>query len=430
MKPFRVPFLAAALLLLFCLPMRAQLGEREIQFKPFSLSFSTRSGWDGGGGTPVFTERLEGERETLKSSFYAGFDASGAVNFVWPDTFLGSRMTMRYTYYFQRDSENDSETSINIDSTFSHVFSPRWTLTVNNRFFQDTEEQIGTDSFFPNGAQQFRREGDYYTDDLNINNNFLLGPQLTMGVGLSYGLVRYANPASANVLDRDEYGINLGFTYALTSATSVGISFGYNRSEHPGPTKIFSTITNGVLVALVERSFDTESVSFTFNHAFSSRFRVGGFVGLTITSFEDGTIKGKSLNPAVSVSANYQFDPKTTLSASYTHAISEAEIRQFTAAIQDTATVRLSHQLTPKIPISMRASYSQSSLDQEFNAATAASTRASATDEAYTLSISSGYSFTRFLSLNLGYSYTTVRSDFSGGSFTRDRASFDVRFSF
>jgi len=404
-------------------------GSRQIKFRPFTVSFGTTSGYDTGGR--VFTQKQPGEEE-FESSIYAGFNASGAMNLVGADTFLGARMSTGHTYYFQR-TQNEYETAINIDSTFRHTFSPRWTLSINDNFVMDTEQQIGVDSALPNSAQQFRREGDYYINNMSINNSFLLAPRVSLSVTLNYGLTRYEDGVSANVYDRDEYGISAGPNYQLSSATTVGFSVGYSRSEHPELVKIFAPSPPSpprTLIDRVNRNSETESFSVNFSHIFSSRFNVAGSVGVTFTQFQDGDVTGNSINPAVSCSANYVLDERTTSSIGYIHSISETEVPQFTATIQDTVSAGISRQFTSKIGVSLRASYSRSQLDQEFNASTAAVSQESGSEEAYGGSISTGYQFTKNLGMDLGYSYSRVNAGFGAESFDRDRFTFNVRYSF
>ena len=405
---------------------------REIQFKPFTVSFSPVAGYDFNANAGVFARSPQQQNQAqTASSLYAGVNGSGAVNFVWPDTFLGSRMSMGYIYYFNNQVENQNRYPIDIDSTFSHTFSPRWILTVNDHFVEETGTQIGTGSVFPNQAQQYNRQGTYYVNDFSVNNSFLLAPRLTLNNTISYGVTRYDDPFAANVSDRDEYGISAGPNYLLSSSTSVGFSIGYNRSQHPGFTKIFSTTTNIlVLVDRVNRNTETESFTVNMTHAFSSRFSTSASVGLTLTSFQDGNVTGNAVNPYIAVSAGYQPSEKTTVQLSYIHSISEAQIPQFTASVQDTATLGIEYKLRPKIPLNLRASYSKSMSDQQFNAATAASTQASANEEAASIGISTGYNVTKFVTVNVGYIYTHVISTFSTRSYDSDQLVFNMHMNF
>ena len=403
-----------------------QPGSHEIRFRPFAISFGTTSGYDS--EASVFTKSQAG----AQSSFYAGFNASAALNYIFADSFLGARMSTGYTYYFTRTVQ-PYDTTININSTFQHTFSPRWNMSISDSFVVDNEQQIGVNSELPGTAQQFNRQGEYYVNNFSLNNGFLLAPRLNLNLGLSYGLTRYRNTQAANSQDRDEYGVNLGPSYQLTSATSVGFSLSYSHSQHPGPTKIFAPSPPAPphdLVDRVNRNSSQEGFSVNLNHTFSSRLSTSLSLGVTVTSFQDGHVTGESINPSVSAAATYVLDPSSTLALGYIHSISESQIPNFTATIQDTASISLTRRFTPKIAFNVNVSYSRNEFDQQFNASTAASVQANGNEEAISGSISTGYNFTNNLGLDLGYSYTKVLSDFNGRGFDRDRATLNLRFTF
>lgn len=410
---------------------------REIQFKPFTISYTPVAGYDFNANASVLTKTQQQTQQQKQndvqtaSSLYAGANGSGALNLVFPDTFVGSRMSMGYVHYFNNQVENQNRYPIDIDSTFSHTFSPRWNLSATDHFVEETGTQIGTDSALPSQAQQYHRQGTYYVNDFAINNTFLLAPRLTLNATISYGVTRYEETFAANTSDRDTYGISVGPNYLLSSATSVGFSVGYSRSEHPGLTKIYSDQTNVlVLVDLVNRNTETESFTVNMGHAFSERLNTSLSLGLTLTSFQDGQVHGRSLNPYVAASLGYQPSSRTTMSLSYIHSISEAQIPEFTATIQDTGTLSVGYQLVGKLPVTMSLTYSRSQLDQQFNAATAATSTSSGNEEAYTASISTGYEITRNLSIRAGYQYGRVSSTFSGRPYNRDQVSFGVKWVF
>src|ERR1041384_8339959 len=171
MKPCGIHFVAASMAWFGATTALAQYGgnntgllglpeSHELQFRPFTFSFSTDSGYDSAANSRVFTSgngnngNNNNGKTQLQSSLYAGFNASGAVNFIGSDTFLGSRTTTGYTYYFNRRLQDRYRTQINIDSTFSHTFNPRWTLNVSDNFTMDDQAQIGTGSVLPNQSQQ------------------------------------------------------------------------------------------------------------------------------------------------------------------------------------------------------------------------------------------------------------------------------------
>lgn len=415
----------AVLLALLSSTVRAQVS-REIEFRPFSVSFSTRTGWDGGGGTPVFTG---GQPDELESSPYIGFDASAALNLAGPETFLGSRTTIGHTYYPLRDGQDEFETSVNLNSTLTHAASPQWTISANHRLFLSSETQTGTITEFPENRHQNVRRGDYITSSLSIGNNFLLSPTLTLSAGGSYGITRYEEDAAANVSDQDDYGANVGLNYLLTSATSVGVGYNYSLSEHPDETKIFSTITNiAILVDTVDRTSQTHTIYGSFSHALSSQLRFAVSVGVQITKFADNNVESTSMNPYVTFSTSYDLDTKTSATLSYFHGIQETDIDNFTGTIVDTVTFTIGRSLTPRLSVTLRLDYSRDELDQEFNAATAASTTVSGVEESYTGEILANYSFTKNLGLGVGYYYNRLESDFSDRTFDRDRVYFNVNF--
>lgn len=405
---------------------------REIQFKPFTVSISPVAGYDFNANGAVFV-RSPQQRNQVKtaSSAYAGANGSGAVNFVWPDTFLGSRISAGYIYYVNNDVQNQNRYPIDVNSTFSHAFSPRWILTANNSFVSETGTQIGTGSALPNQAQQYYQQGTYYINNFSLNNSFLIAPRLTFNGTITYGLTRYEDQFAANTSDLDQYGISVGPTYLLNSSTSVGFSIGYNRSEHPGPIKIYSTTTNIlVLVDKVNRNSDTESFTVNMSHTFSARLSMSTSVGVTLTTFQEANVTGNSVNPYVAVSVGYQPSEKTTVQLSYVHSISQGQYSQYLASIQDTATLTIGYELLRRIPLTISATYSNSQSDQQFNADTAASTTFSANEEAASIGVGTSYNLTSFASANVAYIYTHVISDSSFNSYDTDQITFNVNLRF
>jgi opacity protein-like surface antigen len=404
------------------------IGSREIAFRPFRVSFGTSSGYDS--TTPVFTK---GRQDTQDSSAYAGFTASGAMNLTFPDSFLGSRMSTGYTYYFTRE-QDQYDTPINIDSTFSHIFSPRWNMTINHNFQLEEEQQIGTGSALPNTGQQFRQQGDYIVSSLSINNGFLLAPRLTLNVGASYSFTRYENDFAANVRDEDNYGFNIGPSYQLTSQTTVGFGFGFSRNEHPNKTKIFAPSppapVGNIVVERVDRNTTSESFSFNISHAFTSRLRASASIGLQLTSFQNESGRAESVNPTFSGSVGYAIDPRSTISLSYVHNISSTDLADFTASIQDVLSAGYSRQINPKMSLTINATYSRSELDQKFRTTSSAQFENRGTEQAIGGSILVSYALANNLGLSLGYSYLNFDSTFADQSYDQDRMIFNVRYSF
>jgi hypothetical protein len=409
----------------------------EIQFKPFSVSFNTVSGFDSSGGTRIFTKGQKGDQgDETSSSLYAGFNATGAMNLEWPDSFLGSRISTGYTYYFNRDNEDgeqEYETTINIDSTFFHLFSPRWSMTLNHNLVLDNEQQIGTDSSLPNNAQQYNREGDYYISSFSLNNGFLLAPRLTYNVGLSYAMTRYDNDFSANESDLDVYGFNMGPSYQFDSRTTVGLTYSFTVNQHPGPTKIYADSPPApprTVVERVNRNSTANNFSFNVTRRFTTRLVVSASVGVQLTEFEDRNVVSSSVNPTFSGSMTYVLDSKSSISASYVHSISQSDLEDFTATIQDVASIGYTRQINRKTRLTITGSYSLSQYDQKFNATTAASFEQSGNDEALGGSLVVSYEVNKFVGLDVGYSYFTYGSSVGNPGYDEDRLTFNIRCGF
>lgn len=374
-------------------PGDVQSGGESGHNKPYSLSANLRQGYDDN----VYTTH-----SNQVSSWYTGVTPSILVNYPMDQTLFSARYTFDGTYYWNRTAGSDDwDTSHEFLGRINHSVSERFNIDARETFTYAENPQVAN-----NGAA-LQRNGDYIHNGVSLQGSYQWTPKF----------------ATVTTYTNDVYAYNDQILKEVDNYMSNSISNDFRYLIDPTVTLVLGGSFEDVGYEYIARNYDTYTGYVGADWQLSPQVSLSGRVGGEIFDPNDGG--SQSTSPYGSLGLNWILGARSTISANYSHAISQTDIATSYGQETDTFSLNLSYQWTPRITTSLIGSYQygQYTSDLALNGGVSGYS-----EEVTTFNFLAVYQINAWLDTNLSYTFTDVEDNqLSDRAYTRNQISLGVR---
>ncbi|MCX7887514.1 MAG: outer membrane beta-barrel protein [Verrucomicrobiae bacterium] len=359
----------------------------------WSVELSASAGYDDN-----IHSRSDGD-PNKKSSATAMLNPKFALNIPLDQTFFGLRYNYQWIYYWDRIGDEDFDQNHVADFIFSHRFTPRLQLDINDNFRRaispELVEIIG-------GVPYIRQErGDYFYNNLSTAITYNLTKVWTLTIANGWEYWSYDEAAAADQ-DRNVFSPGIGLNWLVNPATTLGIHYraGLVDYDDPGPNDMKNSLSHTAYLFL----------SHLFNPQLSGQLSAGG----TVSETDDGQ---KSSSPYVAGSVTYRYAPNGYLSVGASYFLYTSEQYGYRTAETVASFLQCNHGITPKLiaRCAVRFVYSEYG-DPSFVVPPGLP---KPTSDSWLVDVGLSYSLTRWFIIDANYSF--VRGSGVGNDFDRNR---------
>ncbi len=328
------------------------------------------------------------------------------LNFPLDQTFIGLRYSYSAMYYWDRAGEGWDQSHI-ADILFSHRFSPRLTLNIDDSMRRGIEPEL------VDLGQISRRESDYWFNSLTAGLTWNATRRWLLGLSQSWEHWSYDDQAIADDSDRNTLSTGVNSTYTLDPVSSIGLNFRYSTTlyEDAGPDDV--------------RDSQTETVFLSYTRLFSPQLTMQIAGGAGFSQFGDDH---DDVSPYASASLAYTYAPDSTVSFNSTYSFVSSDVGVYRSSDTLVLSLQASHRLTRKCRVSVGADYINRNYQNPDP--TMVFTLSEQSEDAARARVAVSYAFTRWVSADFSYSYERIWSDIGGRSFDRNRVYGGLRFTF
>lgn len=339
-----------------------------------------------------------------------------------------TKIQLGYTYgirwYADRDingaRNKDFDQSHHANFDLTHIFSPRYKVSMYDRFIisQEPEQEV---NLLPTIG---RAEGNNVRNHAGIDFEAQLTRLWSVDVTYQNNFYDYDDISYAAPLNRIEHEPGVRLNYQFTPTTVFGLGYAYNIKDY----RPFS---------LVDRDVNTHRVYGSVDHSFTGTLQASLRGGVEVSDWDDPSISDET-SPYVDASVTWTYLPGSYLQGGVHHGreATDAYLGNALDIVDSEATsfyVAVSHEITAKFRATVNARYQYG--DLKYNgAATSIST-----DKYLLIGLVLNYKFTQWLSGEVAYYYDDARSsglgfipalNGHGRDFERNRVFFGVRLTY
>ncbi len=349
------------------------------------------------------------------SSFKSIVEPQVLVNLPSDRNFVGLRYSYRMIYY-----ENRPGTQIDQEHQgvflFSHTFTPRLTLDVNDRVVRGLEPELNQPTL--GNPVVLRQRGDYLDNNLNGTLSYNLSRRWVVSLNGGWELWNYDVTEVATNNNRNIYQGTLSLLYALDQRTTLGVNYGYTRIdyEHSGASN--------------ERNADSHSGYVTLIRRFTPKFSVKLDSGAEWREFGNNN---QQVSPLVDGSMTYNYAPRSSATLGLRYSLETTEVSLYRTSDSLSLFGHIDHSITPKLFVGGNVIFSFDSFGSKIQSAVPIPGLPSNPQEtSLSAGLSLRYSFTHWCSGEANYTFdlVNVNSGLLGSSFDRDRASLGLRLTY
>ena len=344
-------------------------------------------------------------------SFVSIINPGFIVNLPGEQTFMGLRYNYNAAYYWNRPGGNQLDESHVGNFSFSHTFSPRLTLSINDNVVYGIEPALVQQLPGPGaGTTITRLQGDYVFNGTTAELTYYLTRRIYVTTDGRFDYWHYDNEEVSTNNNRIAFGGRATANYAIDTRTVVGLSFVYLQTDYEFPG------SNDV------RNSDSQIVSGILSRRVNPRLSMRLNGGYQVQNLGAG---GQQTSPVADLSATYNYKPDSSLTMGYRYILSSSvNVGQFQRSEVNVGYLSGSHAITRKLRLSTDFTYTYISYVSPIPGIPQS---ASAYEQGIRLNVGLTYDFTPWCQGLLSYSYEDVESDIESLVFDRNRASIGVR---
>jgi len=396
--------------------------------KPWTVSAALRGFYDDNIYTAPYTntdptdaipDRIIQDSFGLEISPSLGYSRSmDSTDFSIAYTFLGR-------WFEDRDDDAwDHNHTVNLK--FSHEFSPRVKLDLQDDFFVFQEPSIVA------GGVPVRAEGDNIANNASASLSIGLAPRLSMVLGYRNNLYRYELDYFEATLDRVEHLPSIDFRFLMIPTTTLVVGYQYGIIDFEGGT--YTLFTPGPVPITIADDLRDRTSHFVYagvDHSFSANFFGSVRAGAQITEydFNSATQDDTDTTPFIDGSLVYTYAPGSQATAGVRHSITSTDVVNFNAAndpllSQETTLfyVRWNHAFTGRLRGGILGQFQNS----EFIGGASNGT----SENYWTVGVNASYSLTSNVALEAAYYHDRLDSDLNARDYNRNRVTLGVKASF
>lgn len=341
--------------------------------KPFKITVSVREGYDSNVNTT---------KTNVQSSMYTNFAAGMIYNFGSPRLKLTTSLTGGYTYYYNKDVQNNNRFSGLWDFAAIYTVSPRMTIsavTTTGYYSQPNVTVAGT-----NISQQ----GDYFNSITTIAALYQWATRFSTTTAYTFAPIVYVDSNLNDEQGRIQQTFSQSFNFMWRPTTTLVAEYRIS------PTTYFSADLN---------SLDQYAL-LGFDHVFSPRsswnLRAGAQVNLL-----DNPVDGSStyIGPYGETAFIYRYGDRSQISTSLRYGTEASGLNNVTQRQSLRFGAGLTHAFTPRLIGNAGAFYGVNYYDQN-------NVIDPFYENVFEGSLGLTYEFNRFLSTSAGYRFTGVLS--------------------
>lgn len=368
----------------------------------WAVSLALREGYDDN----IFTTKTN-----TQSSATTTIEPQLLLNIPMEQTFLGLRYRYGAVYYADR-SGNQVDQYHTVDLLFSHTFTPRLVLDVQDEFRFGVEPELV--SVQNNVESVTRRRGDFLFNNLTGKLGYNLTRRWTMSVGGGWEYWRFDDSNEATTNDRDSYDATVSAVYAIDPRTTIGGNYRYEQVDYTAATNDVRNSHSHIAFVSVARRFNP-------------KLTLQVFGGAELREFSGGT---QETSPVANIEMTYDYGPANAATAGFRYELSTTEVGSFRNIQAEVFYVRAVHRITPKLRVEGNVSYVYST----FQNPTTILTPAPDTEYRLYFELDVTYDFTRWCHVDLSYILDKVDSnlpvEIADQSFDRNRVSLGLRMTY
>jgi hypothetical protein len=290
---------------------------------------------------------------------------------------------------------------------FSHQFSDRFQLSLSD------DLKYYTDPDF------FQSVGTYYQNGPYINN--LFGGTFTaqwtplIGTSTSYNntVVHYFENLVGQSQDSEQNTFTQGLSFAILPKISLNFGGTYDDIEYNAGTRGYTSYTGYTGLTWVALPSLTLSGSLG-----------GTYTETSQATTNEGTNPTSQVSPYANVSLGWTLGAKSSLSFSYSHAITPAQDGISDGQESDRASVSFNYQVSPDISTHLTGIYTLASVTP---ALASDATQLPYSDTSFGIDTGISYTINGYLSADFNYTVTDVSSQIQAFNYTRNQVSFGIR---
>lgn len=400
---WRRGFFALAALAL-ALPARAQ-------YQPEQVGAGERRWAISVGSIVEYDDNINTTETQKQEGIRSGFTASLAGAMPRAQTYVRMRYDFAGSYVSGRNQQGLEQSHV-FDGLFSHEFSPRLKLDINDSLRRAVEPDLVNVSSVQ--GTQLQRRGDFLFNAATAALSYDLTARWLATLRANTELWRYDDPLFALQNDRQVYSPAVEMTHTLSPRTFVGVGYRYTIVDYVNPG------TNDA------RNSTAHELFLIFSHVFNPRVSFTANVGANLQEFGDGT---QDTSPSANLAINYRYSDRATASVGFRYGITTTEVGLFRSTDSATLFGTANYQFTPRLSASLSGQYSQATFGN-LQPGIVVGGAIPQNEDTYRASLSLSYQFPRYVNVGFGYTYEEVISDFPGRSFNRNRVTLrvDIRY--
>jgi len=306
------------------------------------------------------------------------------------------RYTYDATFYTDQNTSEPHESHV-VDAAFTHVFTPRLTVSFSDSFRHGIEPEL-VEQQISGTPITTRQRGEYSYNSVNGGVNFQATSRWSLSLNQSWERWIFALQKESDANDRDGYTTVVSSSYALDPRTFVGGSYRFSLTDYSiaSTTNELRDSTSHALYATVVHRFSPLLVA-----QLNAGIQMAGFTGQT------------DMSPYVSASGAYNFGRNSTLSAGFTYNIQLTEVAAYRSSDQAASFLSFHYRATRKLGMTASFSYviaTYQNLSPLFLNPNDVTQKSSAGEDSWRLGVSVNYDFTPWAALFMNYGYEEVDS--------------------
>ena len=387
-------------------------------YEPYRLRDPSRR-WEVTLGTSVgYDDNINTVEQNPTSSFTTSVEPELLLNVPFEQSFLGLRYRYNLAYYDQRIA-NQIDQSHSADVLYSHTFSPRFSLDLQNQFRHGLNPDLVQVVAGVPLVTELR--GNYNYDALSGTLSYGLTRRCSISLDAGGEYWRFDEAKASMDNDRNSDRIGISSLYAVSPRFQVGGGYRYTRTDYREDLRIPVSFFVQVISAEA-RSSDTHegflAVVGRFNPQLSGRLTVGG----QFQEFGDGT---QSSSPSVDSSLTYNYGPQNTITAGFRYSIRSAELSEFRSSESALLYGEIGHWITSRCRAALSGSYN---IDMFQNPTVTLPPPVPDSEDSLSVSLGLTYEFRSWCRATCNFTHTEVTSDLVSRSFQRNVVGVGVRF--
>jgi predicted porin len=358
-----------------------------------------------------YNDNTSNSSDHRRGSSYTRFEPKLYLNYPMDQTFLGLRYTYQLYHFPNRVDSGQVDQNHILDLLYSHRFTPRLTLDVNDSLRRGIAPELTSTI---GGVERIERSrGDYWFNALSGGLTYSASHRWTLALSQAWETWRYDEKDIADGSDHDGFTTSASATYTLDPVSSVGLNARYSCALYRKPGDKH------------ERNSQSEAVFLSYTHLFTPVLGLNLAGGASFNEFGDDH---HSTSPYFSLSLSYTYLPDCTLSFIAGYSFYDTDVTGYRSSDSLSLSAQLAHRLSRKCRVTLSAAYIRSQYGNRTEEIIGGPSDPA--DNAVRVGLSASYGFTRWLSLDMSYAYERVWSDFDNRDYWRNSVGAGLRVTF